>query len=84
MNLLSARIITSDVQRLVGFYESVTGVKAIQFTPDFAELKTKTATLAIGSTNTMQFYGGDEVAQPAQNRTVIIEFRVDDVDIPLD
>ncbi len=52
----------------------------MQYTPDFAELQTQTATLAIGSTKTLQFFGGDEVAQPAQNRSVIIEFRVDDVE----
>jgi catechol 2,3-dioxygenase-like lactoylglutathione lyase family enzyme len=80
MNLVSVRIITADVKRLLKFYEEVTGVTPIQYTPDFAELKTQTATLAIGSTNTLQFFGGDEVAKAAQNRTAIIEFRVADVD----
>ena len=80
MNLLSIRIITDNVKRLVNFYEHITALSAIQFTPDFAELKTNTATLAIGSTNTLQFFGGDDVAKAAQNKTVIIEFRVNDVD----
>lgn len=80
MNLVSVRIITADVKRLLKFYEEVTGVTPIQYTPDFAELKTQTATLAIGNTNTLQFFGGDEVAKAAQNRTAIIEFRVADVD----
>jgi uncharacterized glyoxalase superfamily protein PhnB len=53
---------------------------AIQYTEDFAELQTSLATLAIGSTRTLQFFGGDEVAQAAQNRTAIIEFMVQDVD----
>lgn len=79
MNLISIRIITSKIEELINFYEQVTGVKAIRYTPDFAELKTKTATLAIGSTKTLQFFGGDSVAQPAHNRSVIIEFLVDDV-----
>jgi len=79
MNLVSVRIITEDVKRLVTFYEQVTGITAVQYTPDFAELKTASATLAIGSTRTLQFFGGNEVAQAAQNRTAIIEFRVDDV-----
>lgn len=79
MNLISIRIITSKIEELIHFYEQVTGAIAIRFTPDFAEIKTKTATLAIGSTNTLQFFGGDTVAQPAQNRSVIIEFMVDDV-----
>jgi len=80
MNLGSIRIITSNVNGLVKFYEQVTGMPVMQYTPDFAELQTQTATLAIGSTKTLQFFGGDEVAQPAQNRSVIIEFRVDDVE----
>jgi len=37
-------------------------------------------TLAIGSINTLQFFGGDEVAKAAQNRTAIMEFKVEDVD----
>jgi len=80
MNLVSTRIITAHVESLVQFYEEVTGIQAIQYTPDFAELKTSTATIAIGSTNTLQFFGGDSVAKPAENKTAIIEFLVDDVD----
>lgn len=80
MNFVSTRIITTDVKTLVNFYEQVTGISAIQYTPDFAELKTSSATLAIGSTKTLQFFGGDEVAKAAQNRTAIIEFVVKDVD----
>ncbi len=79
MNLISIRIITAKVEELINFYEQVTGIVAIRYTPDFAELKTKTATLAIGSTKTLQFFGGDSVAQPAHNRSAIIEFMVDDV-----
>jgi catechol 2,3-dioxygenase-like lactoylglutathione lyase family enzyme len=80
MNLLSIRIITANFDGLVKFYEQVTGIPVVKYTPDFAELKTPTATIAIGSTKTLQVFGGDEVAQTAQNRSVIIEFRVDDVE----
>ena len=80
MNLVSIRLITADVNRLVGFYETVTGLQATRYTEDFAEVKTGGATLAIGSTRTLQLFGGDDVARPAANRTAIIEFRVDDVD----
>ncbi|KRD10340.1 glyoxalase [Flavobacterium sp. Root901] len=80
MNLVSIRIITERLEELVKFYEQITGFSAIRYTPDFAELKTPTTTLAIGSTKTLQFFGGDEVAKPAQNSSVIIEFRVDDVE----
>ncbi len=80
MNLVSIRIITANVSGLVKFYEHVTGMPVVQYTPDFAELQTQSATLAIGSTNTLQFFGGDEVAKAAQNRSAIIEFKVDDVE----
>ena len=42
-------------------------------------MKTPACTLAIGSTRTLQLFGGD-VARPADNHTAIIEFRVDNVD----
>lgn len=80
MNLLSIRIITSDVERLVGFYETVTGLAATRYTPDFAEITTAAATLAIGATRTLEPFGGAGVAQAAANRSAIIEFRVHDVD----
>lgn len=80
MNLASIRIITDNIMGLVKFYEQVTGMPVVQYTPDFAELQTQSATLAIGSTNTLQFFGGAEIAQAAQNHTAIIEFRVDDVE----
>lgn len=80
MNLASIRVITDNIIGLVKFYEQITGMPVVQYTPDFAELQTQTATLAIGSSNTLQFFGGEEVAQAAKNRSAIIEFRVDDVD----
>ena len=80
MNLVSIRLITADVKTLVSFYEQVTEFRLVQFTDDFAELQTTSATLAIGSTRTLSFFGGDEVAKPAQNRSAIIEFLVKDVD----
>ncbi|RYG05670.1 MAG: VOC family protein [Chitinophagaceae bacterium] len=80
MNLVSTRIITANIKALVQFYEQVTSLKLVQYTEDFAELKTKNATLAIGSTRTLALFGGDHVAAAAWNRSVIIEFLVDDVD----
>jgi predicted enzyme related to lactoylglutathione lyase len=79
MNLVSLRIITADIKRLVRFYEQITGSAVTLYTEDFGELKTSACTLAIGSTRTLQLFGGD-VARPADNHTAIIEFRVGDVD----
>lgn len=80
MNLVSTRIITENVDVLVEFYEKVTGINVIRYTPDFVQLKTENATLAIGSTKTLQFFGGDEVAKANYNKSSIIEFLVEDVD----
>lgn len=65
---------------MAAFYEKVTGIPAIFYTDDFAELKSQQATLAIGSTKTLALFGADEFAKAAHNKTVIIEFRVKDVD----
>ena len=79
MNLVSMRVITNDIKRLVGFYENITGLSATWFTEDFAELPTPACALAIGSKRTMEMFAAG-AARPADNHTVIIEFRVDDVD----
>ncbi|MEV0143467.1 MULTISPECIES: VOC family protein [unclassified Nonomuraea] len=79
MDFVSIRIITGDVARLVEFYEKATGVRAAWSTEDFAELRTSRATLAIAGTRTVPLFAPGS-ARPADNHTVIIEFRVDDVD----
>jgi predicted enzyme related to lactoylglutathione lyase len=79
MDFVSIRIITGDVARIVDFYERATGVQASWSTPDFAELKTASATLAIASTRTVPLFAPD-AARLSDNRSVIIEFLVDDVD----
>jgi predicted enzyme related to lactoylglutathione lyase len=79
VNFVSVRVITADVERLAHFYEQITGISVTMYTEDFGELKTAACTLAIGSTRTLQLFGGD-VARPADNHTAIIEFRVGDVD----
>ena len=79
MDFVSIRIITSDVARLVEFYERATGVRAMWATEDFAELKTPSATLAIAGTRTVPLFAPGS-ARPADNHSVITEFLVDDVD----
>lgn len=79
--LASIRVITADVRRLVDFYALVTGGEPQWATEEFAELRWPACTLAIGSTATLAPFGGDDIAQAAANRTAIIEFQVDDVDV---
>jgi predicted enzyme related to lactoylglutathione lyase len=79
MNLVSIRIITDDVALLTGFYERVTGGTAVYLNEQFAEVRTPSGTLAIGSTATVALFGPGS-ARPADNHTAIIEFLVADVD----
>ena len=79
MNLVSLRIITADIKSLVQFFEKATGVTAKWLTHDFAEIVTNSFTLAIGSTRKLAFFG-EGVAQPATNKSIIIEFLVENVD----
>jgi len=79
MEFASIRIITADVDRLAAFYELVTGAEAARPAPVFAELRTSSATLAIGSTATVAMLGTAAPA-PGGASPVIIEFLVDDVD----
>jgi predicted enzyme related to lactoylglutathione lyase len=79
MQFASIRIITDDVARLVSFYERATQTQADWFSPEFAELRSASAAVAIASARTVAMFPPD-TARPSENRSVIIEFIVDDVD----
>ena len=79
MDFTSVRVITGDIKRLVGFYEQATGLTAQWSSPDFAELTTPRGTLAVGSTATVPLFAPG-AAEPAANRSVILEFLVEYVD----
>ncbi len=68
------------MERLVTFYETISGATAARYTSDFAELVTPKGTLAIGSTRTLQAFGAEKELEPETNRSVIVEFLVKDVD----
>ncbi len=79
MKFASTRLIAADIEKMVGFYEMVTGVTAEWLAPQFAEIVTPAATLAIGSAQTVPLFA-EGSAEPGANRTAVIEFMVDDVD----
>lgn len=79
MRFVSIRLIVRDIERLVGFYEQVTGIAAVWYTKDFAEINTASGTLAIASEGTMSVFAAG-AAEGASNRSVIIELLVNDVD----
>ncbi|WP_349270985.1 glyoxalase [Mycolicibacterium parafortuitum] len=79
MKFVSTRLITADVRALVTFYEMVTDTGAVWGNDLFAEIPTPVGTLAIGSDKTVALFGPGS-AEPAANRSAIVEFLVDDVD----
>ncbi|WP_397452069.1 VOC family protein [Pseudomonas sp. NA-150] len=79
MKFASTRLIAGDINTLVSFYEMVTATKAQWLSPQFAEIITPSATLAIGSAETVALFSAGS-AEPASNRTAILKFIVDDVD----
>jgi len=79
MKFASTRLIAADIKAMVGFYEMVTSQTAEWLAPVFAEIVTPSATLAIGSAETVALFETGS-AEPCANRTAIIEFIVEDVD----
>ncbi len=79
MKFASVRLIAGDIKAMVAFYEMVTGLAADWLAPQFAEIVTSAATLAIGSAETVALFQPGS-AEPGANRTAIIELRVEDVD----
>jgi uncharacterized glyoxalase superfamily protein PhnB len=79
MKFASTRLVAADIKAMVAFYELVTGQKADWLAPVFAEIITPSATLAIGSAETVALFR-EGSAEPGANRTAILEFMVDDID----
>jgi uncharacterized glyoxalase superfamily protein PhnB len=79
MKFASTRLVAADIKAMVGFYEMVTGKRAEWLAPIFAEIVTPSATLAIGSVETVALFK-EGSAEAATNRTAILEFMVDDVE----
>lgn len=83
MKFASARIIAADIKQMVAFYEMVTKRQAQWLAPVFAELVLPGATLAIGAVETVPLWHPGS-AEPQSNRTVLLEFQVDDIETEYD
>lgn len=79
MQLAATRIFTDDVDALIAFHETATGITADRLHPMFAELRTPSGTLAIASTATVPLLGNN-AAEARANRSVALDFLVDNVD----
>ena len=77
--LVHTCLITSDVDRLVAFYQPVLRLTAHRTGLDYAEFRTGAGVLAIFSARAQENYiPGSAIA--GNNRGVVLEFRVDNVD----
>jgi uncharacterized glyoxalase superfamily protein PhnB len=83
MRFASTRLVAADIEKTVGFYEMLTGQKAEWLAPVFAEFVLPGATLAIGDAASVALFK-EGSAEPAANRTAIVEFMVADVDAAFD
>jgi uncharacterized glyoxalase superfamily protein PhnB len=83
MKFASTRLVAKDIKAMVRFYERVTHQPAEWLAPVFAEIVTPSATLAFGVPETVALFSPGS-AEPAANRTAILEFMVDDVDAEFD
>ena len=78
MKLAQARLVTSDVPALSQFYENVLGVTAIG-SEDYVELRGPGSALALSSKRSVDLFNAG-AAEPAANRSVILDFLVNEVD----
>ena len=72
-------LITQNVEQLTKFYAQVLGIPAKRSGPDYTEFRTGAAVLAIFSASAQEKYI-PKSADPANNRSAILEFEVNDVD----
>ena len=78
MKLQQARIVTDDLTALAGFYRQLTGVEP-QGNAAYLEFPLTGGVLALSCRRIIERYGA-AAAVPAANRTVILDFEVEDVD----
>lgn len=80
MNLKQTRLVTNDVQKLMEFYERLTGATAEVVSSGYVEFqRSPCAGLAITSAAAAEIYG-EGVLSSAANRSLVLDFEVKDVD----
>lgn len=77
--LVNTCVITNNVNQLVQFYERILSVKAKRPSADYAEFSTGGGVLAIFSAEAQEKYIPGS-AEAGSNKSLILEFRVADVD----
>ncbi|MGH9562212.1 MAG: VOC family protein, partial [Terracidiphilus sp.] len=77
--LVTTCVISADVKRLVGFYETILQQKATWSGDDYAEFQSSAGVLAVFSASAQEKYIPGS-AEAAKNRSVVLEFKVADAD----
>ncbi len=80
MKFASVRVVTEDVERLIEFYQRLSGIEAIRLADGFAEMRFDGSTLAISSAHLIKLFNVG-AATAAANRSAILELEVQDVDV---
>jgi len=84
MTLKQTRLVNTDVARLTHFYETISQSKAEILNSSYVQFQSEACKgLAIVALASTRAYG-DGVAEAAANRSVILDFEVDDVDAEYD
>lgn len=83
MNITHTCIITDDVRRLRDFYRMVLGIGAKEYTEHYVEFPMEHVTLSLYSLKEHEELAPGS-AQAATNRSIMLEFEVDDVDTQYD
>lgn len=79
MKFSSIRLVTNEFKRLIAFYQKLSGIEPLHLEDGSAEVRFEGAVLAITSEKLIQRFNAG-AATAAANRSVILEFQVDDVD----
>lgn len=79
MKFASVRLVTNEFERLVAFYQKLSGIEPAHLAEGFAEVRLDGIVLAISAEHLVRLFNKG-AATAAANRSAILEFQVDDVD----
>jgi uncharacterized glyoxalase superfamily protein PhnB len=83
MKFASVRVVTDQFDVLLDFYAKLTEMLPARLAPGFAEIRLEGCTLAITSREIVERVNGGAIV-PNANRSLMLEFEVDNVDALLE
>lgn len=79
MKFASVRVVTQDLDKMVAFYQDLSGITANRPAEGFAEIRFDGAVLALSAERLITLFNVG-AAKAAANQSAILEFEVSDVD----